>query len=76
MALQTWKANYPDPAKQTFFFFSPRTFGLWGNWSYWKNDRCEELCDVVLTELDKNKRARATLEIQKLDVERFVIPLP
>ena len=72
MALQTWSANMPDPIEQTFFFFSPKTFGQRWNWSYWKNDRAEELCDIILNEFNVQKRAEAVREVEKLGVDNAV----
>jgi peptide/nickel transport system substrate-binding protein len=72
MALQTWTADYPDPVEQTFFFFSPKTFSQRWNWSYWKNDKAEELCDAMMTEFNAQKRADIVKEIEKLGVENAV----
>ena len=72
MALQTWTADYPDPVEQTFFFFSPKTFSQRWNWSYWKNDRAEELCDIILNEFNRQKRVDAVHEVEKLGVDNAV----
>jgi ABC-type transport system substrate-binding protein len=72
MALQIWTASYPDPAEQTYFFFSTKTLGDRWNWSYWKNDRATELCDTVMTEFSQQKRIDAVREIQKLGVDNAV----
>ena len=72
MALQTWTADYPEPIEQNFFFFSPKTFGERWNWSYWKNDRAEELNDLLFTEYDPDKRKAIIQEIQKLGVDNAV----
>jgi peptide/nickel transport system substrate-binding protein len=72
MALQTWTADYPDPVEQTYFFFSPKTFSQRWNWSYWKNDRAEELCDMILNEFNRQKRIDAVHEVEKLGVDNAV----
>jgi peptide/nickel transport system substrate-binding protein len=72
MALQTWTANYPDPVEQTFFFFSPKTFSLRWNWSYWKNDRAEGLIDTLMKEFNESQRVALTKEIEKLGVDNAV----
>ncbi len=71
-AMQIWTASYPDPVEQTFFFFSTKTLGQRWNWSYWRNDRTTELCDVVMSEPNEQKRAAAVREIQTLGVENAV----
>ena len=72
MALQTWTADYPEPIEQNFFFFSPKTFSKRWNWSYWKNDRAEELNDMLFTEFDAQKRLDIIHEIQKMGVDNAV----
>jgi peptide/nickel transport system substrate-binding protein len=72
MALQTWTADYPDPVEQTFFFFSSKTFSQRWNWSYWKNDRAEELCEIILNEFDQKKRTEAVREVEKMGVDNAV----
>lgn len=72
MALQTWTADYPEPVEQTFFFFSPKTFGQRWNWSYWENQRAAELIDQLVTTFDDQKRIEQVREIQQLGVDNAV----
>jgi peptide/nickel transport system substrate-binding protein len=72
MALQTWTADYPEPVEQTFFFFSPKTFGARWNWSYWENKKAEELIDTLVTTFDDQKRIQIVHEIQQLGVDNAV----
>jgi peptide/nickel transport system substrate-binding protein len=72
MALSHWTPAYPDPVETTFFFFSSKAFGARWNWSYWKNDRADELCEVITNEFNETKRKEATREMEKLAVDNAV----
>ena len=72
MALQTWTADYPEPVEENFFFFSSKAFGAKWNWSYWENQKSDELNDLLMTTVDEQKRIEYVHEIQKLGVDNAV----
>ena len=73
LALQTWSAENVDPDDFMWYFYSETAIerGNW-NFSFWRNERCTELCDKARVTMDREKRREYYVECQNIGTDNAV----